>query len=107
MLQEFDRYARTTLTDLLTMTGNTKPTPGFQMLVQYVNTLCHLHSVPIEQVKLRLPDDTCLDTSQVRVLAHGHKALVIRLGEEDAVYKVHPKDAYRPSASATHINAKS
>ncbi|KAL3151006.1 hypothetical protein ABBQ38_012877 [Trebouxia sp. C0009 RCD-2024] len=88
MLTYFGASARVSLTDLLLMAGDASPTPGFHMLVQYVATLCHLHSVPIVQFQLKLHNHQTLDTSQARVLAHGHKSLVLQLGGEDAVYKI-------------------
>ena len=75
------------------MAGDPAPTPGFHMLVRYVATLCHLHSVPKVQFQLKLHNQQTLDTSQARVLAHGHKSLVLQLGNEDAVYKVRPSHA--------------
>ena len=81
------------LTDLLLMAGDPAPTPGFHMLVRHVATLCHLHSVPKVQFQLKLHNQQTLDTSQARVLAHGHKSLVLQLGNEDAVYKVRPSRA--------------
>ena len=90
MLTYFGASASVSLTDLLLMAGNPAPTPGFHMLVQYVATLCHLHSVPKVQFQLRLHNQQTLDTSQAHVLAHGHghKSLMLQLGNEDAVYKV-------------------
>jgi len=88
MLTYFGASASVSLTDLLLMAGNPAPTPGFHMLVRYVTTLCHLHSVPKVQFQLKLHNQQTLDTSQARVLAHGHKSLVLQLGNEDAVYKV-------------------
>ncbi len=41
-------------TDMLLMAGDASPTPGFLMLVQYVATLCHLHSVAIVQLQFKL-----------------------------------------------------
>jgi len=58
------------------------------MLVQYVATLCHLHSIAIVQLQLKLYNQQTLDISQAHVLAYGHKSLVVQLGVEDAVYKV-------------------
>jgi len=46
MLTYFGPSASVSLTDLLLMAGDPAPTPGFHMLVRYVATLCHLHSVP-------------------------------------------------------------
>jgi len=76
------------LTDMLLMAGDASPTPGFLMLVQYVATLCHLHSIAIVQLQFRLYNQQTLDVSQAHVLAYGHKSLVVQLGVEDAVYKV-------------------
>ena len=76
------------LTDLLLMSGSASPTPGFVMLVQYVASLCQLHSIPVAQPQFRLYNNQTLDFSQAQVLAYGHKSLVVRLGQEDAVYKV-------------------
>lgn len=73
---------------MLLMAGDASPTPGFLMLVQYVATLCHLHSIAIVQLQFKLHNQQTLDISQARVLAYGHKSLVVQLGEEDAVYKV-------------------
>ena len=89
MLKYFSASEPVSLTDLLLMTGSATPTPGFHMLVQYVATLCHLQSVPVVQPQLRFYDQQTLDISQARILAHGHKSLVVQLGEENAVYKVH------------------
>lgn len=77
-----------TLTDLLLMSGTASPTPGFVMLVQYVASLCQLHSIPVAQPQFKLYNNQTLDFSQAQVLAYGHKSLVVRLGQEDAVYKV-------------------
>ena len=88
MLKHISGSEAVSLTDLLLMTGSASPTPGFHMLVQYVATLCHLQSVPVVQPQLRLHDQQTLDISQVRILAHGHKSLVVQLGTENAVYKV-------------------
>ena len=52
MLKYFGASASVSLTDLLLMAGDPAPTPGFHMLVQYVATLCHLHSVPKVQFQL-------------------------------------------------------
>ena len=88
MLTYFGVSAVVSLTDLLLMAGDPAPTPGFHMPVRYVASLCHLHSVPKVQFQLKLHNEQTLDTSQARVLAHGHKSLVLQLGNEDAVYKV-------------------
>ena len=76
------------LTHMLLMAGDASPTPGFLMLVQYIATLCHLHSVPIVQLQFKLHNQQTLDISQANALAYGHKSLVVQLGVEDAVYKV-------------------
>ena len=83
----FDRD-HISLTDLLLMSGSASPTPGFVMLVRYVASLCQLHSIPIAQPRFRLYNNQTLDFSQAQVLAYGHKSLVVRVGQEDAVYKV-------------------
>jgi len=88
MLKYHTASEAVSLTDLLLMSGSTSPPPGFHMLVQYVATFCHLHSVPLAQPQLRRHDQQILDISQARILAHGHKSLVVQLGEENAVYKV-------------------
>lgn len=80
MLTYYGASASVSLTDLLLMTGEPAPTPGFHMLVQYVATLCQLHSVPKVQFQLKLHNQQTLDTSQAHVLAHGHKSLVLQLG---------------------------
>lgn len=88
MLTYLGASTSVSLTDLLLMAGSAAPTPGFCMLVQYVTTLCHLHSVRIVQFQLKLHNQLTLDTSQAYILAHGHKSLVLQLEGEDAVYKV-------------------
>ena len=88
ILTYFGASASVSLTDLLLMGGDTAPTPGFHMLVQFVTTLCHRHSIPTAQFQLKPHNQQTLDTLQARVLAHGHKSLVLQLGNEDAVYKV-------------------
>jgi len=84
------------LTDMLLMAGDASPTPGFFMLVQYVATLCHLHSIPIVQLQFKLYNQQTLDVSQAHVLAYGHNSLVVQLGVEDAVYEVHRTHAVLP-----------
>lgn len=88
MLTYLGASTSVSLTELLLMAGDAAPTPGFYMLVQYVTTLCHLHSVPIVQFQLKLHNQLTLDTSQAYILAHGHKSLVLQRKGEDAVYKV-------------------
>lgn len=88
MLKYFKPADNICLTDLLLMTGNASPAPGFSMLVQYVASLCSLHSIPAAQVQLRLHNQQTLHISEAVVLAHGHKSLVVRLGQDAAVYKV-------------------
>ena len=88
MLKHISATEAVSLTDLLLMAGSASSTPGFHMLVQYVATICHLQSVPVVQPQLRLHDQQTLDVSQVHILAHGQKSLVVQLGRENAVYKV-------------------
>ena len=88
MLTHFAAQDIVSLTDMLLMAGDASPTPGFLMLVQYVATLCHLHSIAIVQLQFKLHNQQTLDISQAHVLAYGHKSLVVQLGVEDAVYKV-------------------
>lgn len=88
MLTHFGAQDIVSLTDILLMAGDASPTPGFLMLVQYVATLCHLHSIAIVQLQFKLHSQQPLDISQAHVLAYGHKSLVVQLGVEDAVYKV-------------------
>jgi len=88
------------LTDMLLMTGDASPTPGFIMLVQYVASLCHLHSIPTVQLQFKLHNQQTLDVSQAHVLAYGHKSMVVQLGVEDAVYKVHSTHAVMPVVCA-------
>jgi len=64
MLKYHTASEAVSLTDLLLMSGSTSPPPGFHMLVQYVATLCHLHSVPLAQPQLRRYDQQILDISQ-------------------------------------------
>ncbi|DBB03418.1 TPA: hypothetical protein ACH3X3_010780 [Trebouxia sp. C0006] len=87
MLTHFGAQDIVSLTDVLLMAGDASPTPGFLMLVQYVATLCHLHSIAIVQLQFKLHNQQTLDISQAHVLAYGHKSLVVQLGVEDAVYK--------------------
>ncbi len=88
MLTHFGAQDIVSLTDMLLMAGDASPTPGFLMLVQYVATLCHLHSIAIVQLQFKLHNQQTLDISQAHVLAYGHKSLVVHLGVEDSVYKV-------------------
>ena len=76
------------LTGMPLMAGRCVSTLGFLTLVQYVATLCHLHSIAIDQLQFRLCNQQILDVSQAHFLAYGHKSLVVQLGAEDAVYKV-------------------
>ena len=84
MLKHYTASRAVSLTDLLLMSDSTLPPPGFHMLVQYVATLCHLSSVAPVQPRLRRHDQQIVNISQAQILAHGHKSLVIQLGEEDA-----------------------
>ena len=88
MLEHFHAATAVSLSDLLLVSGDPSPPPGFHMLVQYVATLCHLHSVPIVQPQLCCEDGHLLDISQARILSHGHKSLVVQLGDANFVYKV-------------------
>ena len=88
VLTHFGAQDNVSLTDMLLMAGDASPTPGFLMLVQYVATLCHLHSIATVQLQFKLHNQQMLDISQPHVLAYGHKSLVVQLGMEDAVYKV-------------------
>ena len=45
------------------MAGDASPTPGFLMLVQYVATLCHLHSIAIVQLQFKLHNQQTLEIS--------------------------------------------
>ena len=73
MLTYFGASTSVSLADLLLVVGNPAPTPDLHILVQYVATLCHLHSVLEAQFQLKLHNQQTLYTSQARVLAHGHK----------------------------------
>lgn len=89
VLSYFTATEAVSLTDLLLMAGSASPTPSFHMLVQYVATLCRLHSVPQTQPQLRRQDQQVLDISELSVLVHGHKSLVVHLGDDEKyVYKV-------------------
>ena len=73
MLTHFGAQHIVSLTDMLPMAGDASSTPGFLMLVQYVATLCHLHSIVIIQLQFKLHNRQTFDISQARVLAYGHK----------------------------------
>jgi len=67
----------------------TAPTPGFQLLVRYVDTLANIHKLPKLSLSLRREDGTVLDHANASVLAHGHHSLVLRLsGDAQSIIKI-------------------
>ena len=62
-----------TLADLL----DTAPSPGFQLLSRYVDTLASLHSLPFTALQLIADDGTVMDLSQVQILAQGQHSMVL------------------------------
>lgn len=53
------------------------PTPGFQLLSRYVDTLAQLHSLPLAPLQLIASDNTILDMSNAQILAQGQHSLVL------------------------------
>ena len=53
------------------------PTPGFQQLVRYVDTLAIIHHLPVAPLELLREDGTLVDVSCASILAHGHHSVVL------------------------------
>jgi hypothetical protein len=64
-----------TLIELLQST----PTPGFQLLSRYVDTLSSIHSLPLTPLQLITSDGNKLDVSGTQILAQGQHSLVLLL----------------------------
>lgn len=60
----------------------TAPTPGFRLLVRYVDTLASIHGLPSLPLALRREDGSIVDVVHASVLAHGHHSLVLQLSAD-------------------------
>jgi hypothetical protein len=77
-LNHIDDPRATTLAHILP----TAPTPGFHLLVRYVDTLATIHGLPRLPLALRCEDGSVLDVAHASVLAHGHHSLVLQLSAD-------------------------
>lgn len=72
------------------------PSPGFRILVRYVDTLCGLHSIPVVDVVFRNLGGVILIMDQAKLLHRTRKSLVIQqFPHSQSVIKIGPANLLR------------
>ena len=76
-----------TLADLL-LAETAEPTPGWCLLVRYVDTLCPLHQIRCITYGLQYEGGPLRDVSDGKVVARGAKSIMLELPGCDNTFKV-------------------
>ena len=78
MHEHFAEQEQATLADLL-LAETAEPTPGWRLLVRYVDTLCPLHQIRRVDYGLQYEDGSLRDVSDGKVVARGAKSMMLEL----------------------------
>ena len=65
---------------------------GFRYMTRYIDTLCDLKGVSINDAVFKTYNGDIIDMREARIIARGGKSLILQVGEEHAVIKVGPRE---------------
>jgi hypothetical protein len=63
---------------------------GFKYMSRYMDTLCYMNGIPINNVVFEKYNGQCIDMKEARIIAWGEKSLILHVKGEDALTKVGP-----------------